>query len=1071
MNYNASLEGLAIHGRAGDDTFSLDDNSAPTTIYGGEGADRFQVGQLFQSPREWSQVAAGDEIDTFTTTRGWLSAGTSRATTLNGGPGDDRFTVFHNGAALQLNGEQGDDRFAVRLFALQGSQAADPLSLGAEDSVLYAASGPLAIDGGEGQDLQVVTGTEFADLFAVTAQGVYGAGLSATYTGVESFDLDAAEGDDTIVVLGTSAIATTRIFGGLGSDAIEVGGTSEPLGFGLTSPWTLEGIQGALQVFGGTTAEEVIPAPVLYLGESDPDLFVGEANPNLEAVECEQVDTLRAYSTGSLADTVGTLSESRLDGLGLGPEGIGYQDLEEIDLRLGSGNDRLLILSTHAGATEVYAGPGSDQVDVQSIAGTTLLRMEAGNDTVNAGEPADQTVDRLDGLLVVDGGTGLDTLNVDDSGDATADVVWLTGTTLSGLDLAEALVWTVRIEGAAGGTFTLSVGGLTTAPIPLQASAAEIRIALLALGLPHVTEVTVNRAGDCFRIAFSGDEQLLAAALALSGDAAQLDPAPGAAPALIAQPAPVDRYQVLDLYAAFGTYQVTVGGATFALSAGASAADVELALLNALRTLPGLETAGFDDVAVLPIGDAFLVGYRGILAGAAGQGLALSVNGVSQVQQGQGSASFTLNAVAGTWRLGLGGSWTGPLGFDAGAAAVQAALNEALGTEGITVTRSGDTFTVHYGTLPQAAGLLLQVDGRCLTAPVVAELRTAGIRYAALEILNLDLGSGADVLNVQGTRAATSVRLHDGDDRIYVSNLASGAETDFLEGNLDGLLGPLFLDAGSGRHLLMVSDEAALAGDAAVFITDQPVDGLPLAEITISGLAPAPIGFRADAAGNFADGITLWSGWGADVIAIDGTHHRPDVRTVTTLNTGLGNDRVTVALDEATDGFFVLNTQGPWQSCPWLADADFVDGSASTLPLIVFGGQDADQITGGTGADILFGDRGRVLYLDEAGNIVTLFGNGGPGDRTDGVARDPARIFSVDPLVGGNDVLSALAGDDLVFGGTGADLILGRRRDGYPAGRPRALGYGSSGQPEVPVDLHRPDGCGRQRRDLRRSGG
>jgi hypothetical protein len=79
VNYNASLEGLAIHGRAGDDVFSLDDNSAPTTIYGGEGADRFQVGQLFQSPREWSQVAAGDEIDTFTTTRGWLSAGTSRA--------------------------------------------------------------------------------------------------------------------------------------------------------------------------------------------------------------------------------------------------------------------------------------------------------------------------------------------------------------------------------------------------------------------------------------------------------------------------------------------------------------------------------------------------------------------------------------------------------------------------------------------------------------------------------------------------------------------------------------------------------------------------------------------------------------------------------------------------------------------------------------------------------------------------------------------------------------------------------------------------------------------------------
>jgi hypothetical protein len=338
-----------------------------------------------------------------------------------------------------------------------------------------------------------------------------------------------------------------------------------------------------------------------------------------------------------------------------------------------------------------------------------------------------------------------------------------------------------------------------------------------------------------------------------------------------------------------GTYEVTVGGAAFALSAGAGAADFELALLNALRTLPGLETAGFDDVAVLPIGNAFLVGYRGILAGAAGQGLALSVNGVSQVQQGQGSASFTLNAVAGTWRLGLGASWTGPLGFDAGAAAVQAALNDALGTGGITVTRSGDTFTVHYGTLPQ--GLLLQVDGRCLTAPVVAELRTAGIRYAALEILNLDLGSGADVLNVQGTRAATSIRMHDGDERIYVSNLASGAETDFLEGNLDGLLGPLFLDAGSGRHLLMVSDEAALAGDAAVFITDQPVADLPLPRSPSSAWRRRRSARRRG--GNFADGITP-----VERLGRGGHRHRrhppaPGVRTVTTLNTGLGSDRVT----------------------------------------------------------------------------------------------------------------------------------------------------------------------------------
>ena len=59
------------------------------------------------------------------------------------------------------------------------------------------------------------------------------------------------------------------------------------------------------------------------------------------------------------------------------------------------------------------------------------------------------------------------------------------------------------------------------------------------------------------------------------------------------------------------------------------------------------------------------------------------------------------------------------------------------------------------------------------------------------------------------------------------------------------------------------------------------------------------------------------------------------------------------------------------------------------LPLIVLGGQGNDDIQAGQASDIVFGDRGRVEYTDLAGAIVTRLGNGGPGDKTDGVARDP----------------------------------------------------------------------------------
>ena len=119
----------------------------------------------------------------------------------------------------------------------------------------------------------------------------------------------------------------------------------------------------------------------------------------------------------------------------------------------------------------------------------------------------------------------------------------------------------------------------------------------------------------------------------------------------------------------------------------------------------------------------------------------------------------------------------------------------------------------------------------------------------------------------------------------------------------------------------MISDEASGADDTNVKITETarrrswstrawratPRSSSP-------AWLPKAITYRADAAGDFRGGITYWTGSGADTIAIDGTHLRAGVRTVTSLNTGLGNDNVTVDLDTpGDDDFFVLNTQGQAQ--------------------------------------------------------------------------------------------------------------------------------------------------------------
>src|SRR5439155_1850408 len=348
---------------------------------------------------------------------------------------------------------------------------------------------------------------------------------------------------------------------------------------------------------------------------------------------------------------------------------------------------------------------------------------------------------------------------------------------------------------------------------------------------------------------------------------------------------------------------------------------------------------------------------------------------------------------------------------------------------------------LHISGLPA----LLAIDDRNLDNPLNVGVRREGLNYYGLannEWLNIDLGSDSDVFNAQGTTAITNVFGHVGDERYYISSRASetlvssftAPKTDFLEGNLDFIRGNLNIDAGVGRHLLFISDEASVVGDPNVVITDHPTTStaLPGAEIEIRGLAPASIDYLAAATGNFADGITMWAGYGDDGITIDGTHQRDasGVRTITTLNTGLGNDTVTATLYANTvgtqlkDGFFVLNTQGPYNDFWSYTDADKVYAQTSTLPLIVFGGQDNDVIVGGEGDDLLFGDRGRVLYFATPSAIaaisytlsdaelfalettaVAVLGHGGHFDKTDGVVRPVGLAISVDRLIGGIDTI------------------------------------------------------------------
>ena len=434
VNYDAGLDdltgGVFVYGGGGNDTFAVDDTSAPVYLDGAAGADTFQIGQLYGSRRDGATVAANDRFPTTATTRGWLSNGISRPLTASGGDGNDVFAVYANKAKLTLQGNAGDDLFTVRAFALaqttgncvditdlncqivwQGNPAnriAMPVLSGTQ--VQYVVNDAVSIDGGTGFDKTVALGTEFGDHLVVDATGVFGAGLTVTYSTIEALEVDGMEGDDTIDVVGTAAGISTRVIGGLGSDIIDVTGDVFPDVVSQKTfpkvPHLLSALAGPLAVEGGESgANRDLWLPLLLPGEKEDILFSIAA----QADESQQVDLLSIFDDSDAAGH-GTLAQTGLIGFGTAgplsfaatnfgepstvPGGISFggirfvggafvtdpllTTLEVVNLMLGPGHDDLTVtgsavpgidistgvVARHGTLTVVQGGGGSDQITV-----------------------------------------------------------------------------------------------------------------------------------------------------------------------------------------------------------------------------------------------------------------------------------------------------------------------------------------------------------------------------------------------------------------------------------------------------------------------------------------------------------------------------------------------------------------------------------------------------------------------------------------------------------------------------------------------------------------------------------
>jgi Ca2+-binding RTX toxin-like protein len=310
-----------------------------------------------------------------------------------------------------------------------------------------------------------------------------------------------------------------------------------------------------------------------------------------------------------------------------------------------------------------------------------------------------------------------------------------------------------------------------------------------------------------------------------------------------------------------------------------------------------------------------------------------------------------------------------------------------------------------------------------------AGLSAAGVTHSAVETVNVHLGDGSDTANVRGTAAdatsGTHVYGNGGNEHFYVSSAAEYSTTtsseDYLVGHLDDIGGPLFVHGQSGDYnQLMISDRDAAAGDP----------GVAYNGAVLTGLAPAPINHDV-IGGAFGRGITIWTSEFAEEMSVTGTDRsaQAGTRTLTTLNTGDGRDVIRVDLADSDDGAFVLNVE---------EGNDNVDARESSLDLVVYGGLGSDVLTTGSGNDIVIGDLATVTTTDG----LTITGQGGPGDRTDGGIAPINRITS-DPSDGDADTIETGAGTDTAFGGTGDDDISGGPDDDVLIG-----GHSVAGAPD-----------------------
>ena len=225
------------------------------------------------------------------------------------------------------------------------------------------------------------TATSIAKTGQLTATTITGLGTGGvTYSGVGTLNINLGNHGNTFTIASTSGNTTTTLNGGSGNDNIYVQSTAA-------------GPSTTINTGAGTNLVDVTntgPTPGILNGIQGPLIVNGGGN-----------DILTLDDSASAAGKTGTLTNSTVTGLGMGPAGVVYHTIHTLNINLGSGGDMMNVQSTAAvTTTTIDTGVGANIVNLGSLAPATggILNNLAGPLTIN--------------------GHGSDILNVDDTGSA-----------------------------------------------------------------------------------------------------------------------------------------------------------------------------------------------------------------------------------------------------------------------------------------------------------------------------------------------------------------------------------------------------------------------------------------------------------------------------------------------------------------------------------------------------------------------------------------------------------------------------------------------------------------------------